>query len=178
MKHPTADKLYVSAVYAGDNPDHKGTFQYKGQTCRTVCSGLNGLVPMQELQGRKVVIVCNVKPVGMCGIVSTAMFFAAVCESKKGEGENHRCIVELVDPPAGSKAGDRVFFERWQGTPREEISTQKRVWKSIQPGFRTSDNLEVVFIPQDAGLGGPLAKLVTDRGAACTVRSLKGAIVR
>ncbi|KAK8140717.1 G4 quadruplex nucleic acid binding protein, partial [Beauveria asiatica] len=76
-KHPNADKLYVSAVAAGDSPGHKGTFQYKGQACRTVCSGLNGLVPLQELQDRKIVIVRNVKHVGMCGVTSTAMFFAA-----------------------------------------------------------------------------------------------------
>ncbi|XWX00691.1 hypothetical protein V2A60_008712 [Cordyceps javanica] len=175
-KHPSARKLYVSAVAAGDSPGDRGTFQYRGQTCRTVCSGLNGLVPLEELQGRKVVVVRNVKHVGMCGIVSTAMFFAAVSET---EDEGHRrCVVEMVDPPADSKAGDRVFFQNWEGTPREQISTQKRVWKSVQPGFRTTDDLEIEFSPRLARLDGRPGKLVTDKGAACTVRSLRGAAVR
>ncbi|KAK8148648.1 G4 quadruplex nucleic acid binding protein [Beauveria asiatica] len=79
-KHPNADKLYVSAVAAGDSPGHRGTFQYKGQACRTVCSGLNGLVPLQ-LQDRKIVIMRNVKHVGICGVTSTATSFAAVSKT-------------------------------------------------------------------------------------------------
>lgn len=177
-KHPNADRLYVSAVAAGDSPGHRGTFQYKGQTCRTVCSGLNGLVPLQELQGRKVVIVRNVKHVGMCGVTSTAMFFAAVSETGGDEGGNRKSVVEMVDPPAESTAGDRVFFQNWEGSPREEISTQKKVWKSTQPGFRTTEDLGIEFLPRNAGLLGQPGRLVTDNGVPCTVRSLKGAEVR
>ncbi|KAM3497303.1 hypothetical protein MY10362_009341 [Beauveria mimosiformis] len=114
----------------------------------------------------------------MRGIVSTAMFFAAMSETEDDEGGNRKCIVEMVDPPADSKAGDRVFFQNWEGTPREEISTQKRVWKSIQPGFRTTDDLRLVFLPQKARLDGRPGKLVTDKGVACTLRSLQGAAVR
>ncbi|KAM3499879.1 hypothetical protein MY10362_006894 [Beauveria mimosiformis] len=177
-KHPNADRLYVSAVAAGDSPGRRGTFQYKGQTCRTVCSGLNGLVPLQELQDRKVVIVRNVKHVGMCGVTSTAMFFAAVSETGADEGANRKCIVEMVDPPAESMAGDRVFFQNWEGSPKEEISTQKKVWKATQPGFRTADDLGIEFLPWEAGLVGQPGRLVTDKGVPCTVRSLKGAGVR
>ncbi|KAM3565366.1 hypothetical protein ARSEF4850_001402 [Beauveria asiatica] len=177
-KHPNADKLYVSAVAAGDSPGHKGTFLYKGQACRTVCSGLNGLVPLQELQDRKIVIVRNVKHVGMCGITSTAMFFAAVSETGGEEGVSRKCIVEMVDPPAESTVGDRVFFQNWEGSPKEEISTQKKVWKSTQPGFRTTDDLGIEFLPWEAGLVDQPGRLVTDKGAPCTVRSLKGAEVR
>ncbi|KAK8140785.1 G4 quadruplex nucleic acid binding protein [Beauveria asiatica] len=125
-KHPNADKLYVSAVAAGDSPGHRGTFQYKGQACRTVCSGLNGLVPLQELQDRKIVIVQNVKHVGMCGVTSTAMFFAAVSETGGEEGVKRNCIVEMVDPSAESTVGDRVFFQNWEGSPKEESARRRR----------------------------------------------------
>ena len=37
---------------------------------RTVVSGLAGLVPLEELQNRKVVMVCNLKPVNMRGKVN------------------------------------------------------------------------------------------------------------
>ncbi|KAK8140884.1 G4 quadruplex nucleic acid binding protein [Beauveria asiatica] len=135
-KHPNADRLYVSAVAAGDSPGHRGTFQYKGQTCRTVCSGPNGLVPLQELRDCKVIVVRNVKHTG------------------DDEGANRKCIVEMVDPPAESTAGDRVFFQNWEGSPKEKISTQRKVWKATRPGFRTTDDLGIEFLPSEAGLVG------------------------
>ncbi|KAJ6782362.1 hypothetical protein PWT90_03437 [Aphanocladium album] len=176
-KHPNADKLYVSIVAAGDEWGSRDCFEYNGQMCQTVCSGLSGLIPLNKLHGRKIVVVRNVKPVEMCGAVSTAMFFAAVSETER-VGESPRCVVELVDPPTDSRVGDRLFFENWDGVPRAKFSTQKTLWKATQPGFRTTDNLEVVFIPKNAGLDGQSGHLVTEKGGRCTVRSLKNAAVR
>ncbi|SLM34002.1 tRNA-binding domain [Lasallia pustulata] len=55
--HPNADSLYVSTIACGDPPgtDHT-TAHPSGQTVRTVCSGLQGLVPLAELQNRAVVV--------------------------------------------------------------------------------------------------------------------------
>ncbi|OAA50245.1 Nucleic acid-binding, OB-fold protein [Cordyceps fumosorosea ARSEF 2679] len=94
----------------------------------------------------------------------TAMFFAAVFETGDDEGANRKCIVEMVDPPAKSTAGDRVVFQNWEDSPKEEISTQKKVWKATQPGFKTIDDLGIEFLPLAAGLVGQSARLVTDKG--------------
>lgn len=179
INHPDADSLYVSTIAMGDKPNDDTT-EYEGQVCRTVCSGLNGLIPLAEMQGRKVVVVCNLKPVKMRGVKSCAMVLAASPRLKDGEVDDHKGPVELVAPPADSKAGDRVFFEGWRGEPEGVLNPKKKIWEMFQPGFTTTDSLDVVF---DAGaveaLGKTdLGKLVTETGGVCTVQTLKGATVR
>ncbi|KAJ4159792.1 uncharacterized protein LMH87_007734 [Akanthomyces muscarius] len=179
INHPDADSLYVSTIAMGDKPNDDTT-EYEGQVCRTVCSGLNGLIPLAEMQGRKVVVVCNLKPVKMRGVKSCAMVLAASPRIKEGEVDDHKGPVELVAPPADSKAGDRVFFEGWRGEPEGVLNPKKKIWEMFQPGFTTTDSLDVVF---DAGaveaLGKTdLGKLVTETGGVCTVQTLKGATVR
>jgi aminoacyl tRNA synthase complex-interacting multifunctional protein 1 len=180
IKHPEADSLYVSTIAMGDKPGTDDTTEYEGQVCRTVCSGLNGLVPLEEMQGRKVVVVCNLKPVKMRGIKSSAMVLAASPKIKEGEADDHKGPVELVTPPADAKAGERVYFEGWQGEPEKVLNPKKKVWETFQPGFTTTGELEVAFdaaaVP-DLNKEG-LGKLVVESGGVCKVKSLSGAQVR
>ncbi|OAA43939.1 multisynthetase complex auxiliary component p43 [Beauveria brongniartii RCEF 3172] len=179
INHPDADSLYVSTIAMGDKPGDDTT-EYEGQVCRTVCSGLNGLIPLAEMQGRKVVVVCNLKPVKMRGIKSCAMVLAASPRLKEGEVDDHKGPVELVAPPEGSKAGDRVFFEGWKGEPEGVLNPKKKIWETFQPGFTTTDSLDVVFDASAVEVLGKkdLGKLVTESGGVCTVQTLKGATVR
>jgi len=182
--HPNADSLFVSTIACGDPPGTDNTSEYEGQIVRTVCSGLNGLIPLEEMQNRKIVAVCNLKPVTMRGIKSAAMVLAASPRVAEGE-DSHKGPVELVNPPAESKAGDRVYFEGWEGEPELVLNPKKKVWETIQPGFTTTDNLEVGFevseVPQLVGEGEAkktgVSKLKTAAGL-CTVVTLKGATVR
>lgn len=186
IKHPEADSLFVSTIAMGDKAGTDDTQEYEGQVVRTVCSGLNGLVPLEEMQGRKVVVVCNLKPVKMRGVKSCAMVLAASPRLKEGEEDNHAGPVELVTPPTDAPAGERVYFEGWQGEPEGVLNPKKKVWEMIQPGFTTTSELEVGF---DAGAVKELSKegeapktgvgkLVTASGGVCKVKSLSGGIVR
>ncbi|KAM0211295.1 hypothetical protein ACHAPA_006810 [Fusarium lateritium] len=180
INHPDADSLYVSTIAVGDKPGNEDYVEYEGQICRTVCSGLNGLIPLESMQGRKVVVVCNLKPVKMRGIKSCAMVLAASPKIKEGEVDDHKGPVELVTPPEGAKAGDRVWFEGWEGSPEGVLNPKKKIWETFQPGFTTTNGLEVAF---DAGVVEQLGKtgagrLVTESGGVCTVPSLKDAVVR
>ncbi|KFY51454.1 hypothetical protein V496_08834 [Pseudogymnoascus sp. VKM F-4515 (FW-2607)] len=186
IKHPEADSLYVSTIAMGDKAGTDDTEEVDGVVCRTVCSGLNGLVPLEEMQGRYVVVVCNLKPVKMRGIKSSAMVLAASPRLKEGEVDNHAGPVELVTPPEGSKAGDRLWFEGWTGEPEGILNPKKKVWEMIQPGFTTTDKLEAAF---DAGAVKELnkegeepktglGKLVSVDGRVCTVKTLSGGIMR
>lgn len=180
IKHPEADSLFVSTIAMGDKEVTEDYIEYEGQICRTVCSGLNGLVPLEEMQGRKVVVVANLKPVKMRGIKSCAMVLAASPKLKEGEADDHKGPVELATPPADAKAGERVYFEGWQGEPEGVLNPKKKVWETFQPGFTTTDNLEVAFdagAVKETGKEG-VGKLVTQSGGTCTVKSLKGATVR
>jgi aminoacyl tRNA synthase complex-interacting multifunctional protein 1 len=191
INHPNADSLYVSTIDCGDAPGSENTSvdEATGKTVRTVCSGLNGLVPLEEMQGRKIVAVCNLKPVTMRGIKSAAMVLAASPRVAEGE-DSHAGPVELVNPPADAQAGERVFFEGWsEGEPEKVLNPKKKIWETFQPGFTTTDTLEVAFdstqIPVLQGgessgttAKNPIGTLVTQSGGVCTVKSLKGATVR
>lgn len=186
VNHPNADSLYVSTIDCGDVPgsDNTSLDEETGKTVRTVCSGLNGLVPLAEMQGRKIVAVCNLKPVTMRGIKSAAMVLAASPRVEEG-GDPHAGPVELVNPPADAPAGERVNFQGWaEGEPEKQLNPKKKVWETFQPGFTTNENLEVIFdsnaVPTVKGLEGKpaIGKLATASGVICTVKTLKDAAVR
>ena len=72
-----------------------------------VVSGLVKYIPEAAMQGRRVVVLCNLKPANMRGVQSQAMVLAA----SSADGET----VELVEPPAGCKPGERLTFEGFPG---------------------------------------------------------------
>ena len=184
VNHPNADSLYVSTIACGDQAGLENTSEYEGQVVRTVCSGLNGLVPLAEMQDRKVVVVCNLKPVTMRGIKSAAMVLAASPRLAQGQEDDHAGPVELVLPPADANPGEKVWFEGWEGEPEGILNPKKKIWEMVQPGFTTTEDLKVAFdseaAPQVAGDGAKvgMTPLRTKSGGYCTVMSLKNAIVR
>ncbi|RPB10234.1 nucleic acid-binding protein [Morchella conica CCBAS932] len=195
--HPNADSLFVSTIAMGDPADSAlvtppGTLTLPESVLaahnplppvRTVCSGLNGLVPLEAMQNRKVVVVANLKPVTMRGVKSAAMVLAA-----SPVGDDHG-KVELVAPPEGAVAGERVYFEGYKGEPEAVLNPKKKIWEAIQPGFSTSEENEVIFDRSKAGWEGdaakgkapgegPVGKLMVEGKGTCRVESLKGATVR
>ena len=118
-KHPDADSLYVETVDLGNDEE------------RTVVSGLAGLVPMEQLQDRLGVFLCNLKPAKMKGVESKAMLMCASVDEPRA--------VEPLDPPEGSAPGERVFFEdHASGKPDDELKPKKKVWEKLQPDLRTN----------------------------------------
>ncbi|KAF3677233.1 putative methionine--tRNA ligase, partial [Capsicum annuum] len=79
QKHPDADSLYVEEIDVGESQP------------RTVVSGLVKYIPLEEMQNRKVCVLCNLKPASMRGIKSQAMVLAA--------SNSDHTKVELVEPP-------------------------------------------------------------------------------
>ena len=161
IAHPNADSLFVSTIAMGDaeDADHTHKDEETGKIVRTVCSGLNGLIPLEEMQDRKIVVVANLKPVTMRGIKSAAMVLAASPRVAEGE-DDHAAdrTVELVIPPAESEAGDKVYFEGWPygdgRGPEKQLNPKKKVWEAIQPGFYTSEELVVGFDAKASEVGG------------------------
>ncbi|KAK0277876.1 G4 quadruplex nucleic acid binding protein [Friedmanniomyces endolithicus] len=182
VKHPEADSLYVSTVACGDPAGTEHTSEYEGHIVRTVCSGLNGLIPLEQMQNRKIVAVCNLKPVKMRGIQSAAMVLAASPRLAEGEEDKHAGPVELVDPPAGAEAGERVYFEGWEGEPEGALNPKKKVWEYCQVGFCTTGGREAAFDPgaveqlRESGRVG--VAILRTKGGVCTVPTLTGATIR
>ncbi|EPB68192.1 putative methionine--tRNA ligase, beta subunit, partial [Ancylostoma ceylanicum] len=69
-KHPDADALYVEQIDVGE------------PTPRTVVSGLVRHVPLDQMQNRLVVVLCNLKPAKMRGVESRAMVMCASSPEK------------------------------------------------------------------------------------------------
>lgn len=187
IAHPNADSLYVSTIAMGDpeGTEHTSIDEQTGKVVRTVCSGLNGLVPLEEMQDRKIIVVANLKPVNMRSIKSAAMVLAA--SPKQPEGADPHApdrVVELVVPPAGAEAGDKVYFDGWPygdgKGPEKQLNPKKKQWEAIQPGFYTGDDLVVGFNAAECPEveGDAKGQLVVEGKGACTVKTLKGAVVR
>ena len=92
-RHPDADSLYVEEIDVGEEKP------------RTIISGLVRFVPIEEMQNRMVIVLCNLKPVKMRGILSEGM---VMCASSPE-------LVEILAPPDGSQPGDRVVFDKYPG---------------------------------------------------------------
>ncbi|XP_056136601.1 aminoacyl tRNA synthase complex-interacting multifunctional protein 1a isoform X2 [Lampris incognitus] len=115
QKHPDADSLYVEQVDVGE------------ASPRTVVSGLVKHIPLEQMQNRMAVLLCNLKPAKMRGVVSQAMVMCASSPDK----------VEILDPPSGAVPGDRVTFQGFPGEPDKELNPKKKVWEQVQPDLRT-----------------------------------------
>lgn len=59
-----------------------------------------------QVQNRMVVLLCNLKPVTIRGVVSQAMIMCAASSDN----------VEILDPPSGAVPGDKIGFEKYPGT--------------------------------------------------------------
>ncbi|KAK5865591.1 hypothetical protein PBY51_019851 [Eleginops maclovinus] len=102
---------------------------------RTVVSGLVKHIPLEQMQNRMAVLMCNLKPAKMRGVVSQAMVMCASSPDK----------VEILDPPSGAVPGDRVTFQAFPGDPDKELNPKKKVWEQIQPDLRTDDQCVATY---------------------------------
>jgi len=117
-RHPDADSLYVEEIDCGEDKP------------RTVVSGLVRFVPLEEMQNRLVVVLCNLKPAKMRGITSEAMVMCASTPDK----------VEILDPPEGCLPGDRVSFDKYPGTADPQLNPKKKIWEQVAPDLKTDSS--------------------------------------
>ncbi|ETW81567.1 hypothetical protein HETIRDRAFT_318800 [Heterobasidion irregulare TC 32-1] len=131
-KHPDADGLYVEQIDFGEETGP-----------RTVVSGLVNYVPIEKMQDKWLVGVCNLKPANMRGVKSFAMVLCATSKDGKEAG------IELIDPPPNSKPGDRIYFEGAEfedATPLSQLNPKKKIFETVQPGFTTLDSREAAWV--------------------------------
>lgn len=69
---------------------------FDGANERTVASGIAKFYKPEELVGKKIILVSNLKPAKLCGVESCGMILAATC------GEDVK-VIFVDDMPAGSK---------------------------------------------------------------------------
>ncbi|KAJ8490827.1 hypothetical protein OPV22_012548 [Ensete ventricosum] len=148
QKHPDADSLYVEEIDVGE------------ESPRTVVSGLVKYIPLEEMQNRKVCVLCNLKPATMRGIKSHAMVLAA-------SNDDHT-KVELVDPPSSAVVGERVTFPGYSGEPDGVLSAKSKVWEKVQVDLQS--NSELVACYKDVPF--------TTSAGVCKVSSIANGAIR
>ncbi len=73
-----------------------------GYEKRTVCSGIKAFFTTEELEGKRVILVTNLKPAKLCGIESNGMILAAAVKVD-GNAESLTLVTPDGDIPLGSR---------------------------------------------------------------------------
>ena len=143
--HPDADSLFIEKIDIGEAEP------------RQIISGLRKFYTEEQMLGRLLVVVANLKPSKLKGTKSAGMVLCAASDDHSQ--------VELVDPPAGSVAGDVIHAEGIPATPDAKVDPKKKnhAWRKAIPLMRTNAQRVAVFE------GVPL---VVDGKGQCTVPSL------
>ncbi|KAL4440332.1 hypothetical protein ABPG75_003333 [Micractinium tetrahymenae] len=119
-RHPNAEALYLEEIDLGEEQP------------RQVVSGLVKFVPQEQMEGRRVVVVCNLKPAKMRDVMSYGM---VLCASNEAHDQ-----VDPVIPPEGVPVGERITFEGFNREPEAQLNPKKKQFERIAPDLRVDAN--------------------------------------
>lgn len=156
-QHPNAERLYVEEIDVGE-PEP-----------RQIVSGLQQHYTLEEMMGRAVLVVCNLKKRKLRQEPSLGMVLCASVEQPDGA-----VVVELIQPAEGAVAGDRVYVD---GTTPDTPETPNKVEK-LKLMQAAADLLRVATEPT-AGEGGRFLCLhagsaLRTASGLCTVQRTAG----
>jgi len=153
--HPDAERLFVLKVCIGEE--------------RQIVAGLRAYYSQEEMLGRKVVVVSNLKPAKLRGIRSEGMLLAADDESLGGS------TVLLLRPSKDVPDGTRIDSGL---TVRESRIEYKDFQKAVMRVARHEDGVMLLdgnpAVELDDGAPEYLA-VALDNGRALPLRSADGA---
>lgn len=118
--HETADKLYCEEIEMGEDAP------------RQIASGLRDYYTLEEMQGRRLIVVCNLKKASLMGFSSSGMVLCA----KSADGK-----VEFVTPPVDAPVGERIMLEGVSDSDPYSASQVKKykVWEKLFAPHLTTD---------------------------------------
>lgn len=123
-EHEEADKLYCEEIDVGEDEP------------RLIASGLKPYLKADDIEGKKVLVLCNLKARKLVGFPSHGMVLCA-------SNEDHT-DVRLVNPPIDAKVGERVTvpdfdFEGEEAEPYAENKIgKKKIVEKLAPFLVTS----------------------------------------
>ncbi|XP_074650679.1 aminoacyl tRNA synthase complex-interacting multifunctional protein 1-like isoform X2 [Tubulanus polymorphus] len=117
-RHPDADTLYVETVDVGE------------EKTRTIVSGLVKHVSLEQMQNRKALFLCNLKPAKMRGILSEGMIMCA------SGGDD----CEILEIPDDCVPGERAICESYPGEPDALLNPKKKIWEQVAPDLKVNEN--------------------------------------
>jgi len=119
-EHPTADKLFCEEIDLGEDTGP-----------RQIASGLKAYYSVDDLVGRKVLVLANLKARNLVDFSSHGM---VLCASSGDQ-------VKFIDPPEGAQVGERVMVEGFEGEPATENQViKKKILDAVFPFLQTDGN--------------------------------------
>jgi len=126
-KHPDSDKLLVEQIDIGE------------EAPRQILSGIGKFLTPDDVVGRRVVIVSNLKARKLAGMSSEGML---LCATKKDDPDaediSQLCLVEA---PEGAAVGERVAVEAEDGEIGEPEApnkvAKKKMFEKVAPELHT-----------------------------------------
>ena len=153
--HEAAERLFCEEIDVGEEKP------------RQIASGLREHYKLEEMEGRKVLVVCNLKAAKLAEFESQGMVLAASLADDTGK-------VVLVEPPADAKVGERVALEGVEYDladfpPMSSTQMKKRkAWEAVAEGLETDKEGVAMF----RGM-----RLVTSAGP-CRASGVEGGKIR
>lgn len=152
--HPDADKLYCEEI---DCAEEGGP--------RQIASGLRKHYSEEEMLGKRVLVVSNLKAKNLVGFKSHGMVLCAAETNDDGSEK-----VEFVEPPEGAPLGEVITFDGLP-PPRPMSGSQvekRKIFQACAKGMKTDEECIATW----SG-----AKFMTTAGP-CRGRSIKGGAMR
>ena len=125
--HKEAEKLFCEEIDVGEDKP------------RMIASGLRPFYTTEELEGRTVVVLLNLKARNLVGFPSHGM---VLCASNDDHTQ-----VKFVTPPENAKIGERILFQGLEMKPPEAESkvTKKKMFEKLAPDLKTNGEGLVVW---------------------------------
>lgn len=118
--HPEADSLYIESIDVGEAQP------------RVIVSGLVKYCTKEELLNRFVVVLCNLKPRSLKGVMSYGML---LCASNTDHTE-----VEPILPPPNSVIGEKIQFDGYVSQPSEPSNRVNKAFERVVNELQTSSD--------------------------------------
>ena len=109
-----------------------------------VVSGLASVYSVEQLQGRMVLLLVNLKPAKLAGVKSAGMVLAAVT----ADGSS----LDLLEPPQAARVGERVTFptltSHSSDGPLLTVRVNEKVQAEVLPALHVDGQGVACFGPQ------------------------------
>jgi methionine--tRNA ligase beta chain len=119
-KHPEADKLYIEKIDCGEESGP-----------RTIVSGLVPYCSEADLLHRKVIVLCNLKPRPLVGVLSHGMVLCA--------SDTAHTRVDPLTPPEQAKIGELVHFKGHVCDPKPPGNAAVKAFKRVADKLFSND---------------------------------------
>jgi aminoacyl tRNA synthase complex-interacting multifunctional protein 1 len=168
-EHPTADSLLCELIDVGEEQP------------RSIASGLRAYYSPEDLVGKYVLVVCNLKPRAMMGFTSHGM---VLCASKNhvDASTTHSKQVELMIVESSRDAtsitvpiGTRIAFGNLEGLPESESKVaKKKLAEQVLPFLQTNHEGYLLW----KGDAGPNCANTTSTASTMTSITTDGHLAR